>query len=95
MMDTLATLYAMAAENPWWAWLAVGLFWLCVIGFALCLVSMLRPDLPLHRWEDDEEQQRAVTRPAGLDKPTHQVHIQPASNVIPWGRRVHDVERQP
>ena len=39
---------------------------------ALCLVSMGRPELPLHQWEDDYEQARAVTRPAPLP--------------VPWGR---------
>jgi hypothetical protein len=37
---------------------------------ALCLVSLARPELPLHQWEDDDEQYAAVSRPAPL----------------PWGR---------
>lgn len=91
----IADLWAMALSNPWWAALSVLMLMFCGTALALCLVGMLRPDLPLHRWEDDEEQQRAVTRPAGLEKPTHHVHIQPADNVIPWGRRVQDPPRHP
>jgi hypothetical protein len=34
---------------------------------ALCLVSMGRPELPLHQWEDDDEQARAVSRPVSLE----------------------------
>ena len=45
---------------------------LCLLGtlVAVCLVSMSKPELPLHQWADDDEQARAVTRPAPL----------------PWGR---------
>ncbi len=91
----MANLYAMAAANPLWAWLAVALLWACGIGIALCLVAMTRRELPLHQWEDDDDQARAITRPAALEKPTHKVDIQPAPNVIPWGRRRHTPADRP
>ena len=83
----IAMLWDMALANPWWAALIVLMFLCCSTGLALCIVGLARPELPLHQWEDDDDQHRAVTRPAALEKPAHQVHIQPASNVIPWGRR--------
>lgn len=84
----MAALWDMALANPWWAALVALMLMACGTALALCLVGMLRPDLPLHQWEDDQEQHDAVTRPGALEKPTHQVHIAPASNVVPWGRRV-------
>jgi hypothetical protein len=89
----IANLWDMALANPWWAALIVLMFLCCSTGLALCIVGLARPELPLHQWEDDDDQHRAVTRPAALEKPAHQVHIQPASNVIPWERRVRQ-ERQ-
>ena len=86
-------LYAMAEANAVWAWTALAMLWACAIGVILCLVAMLRRELPMHQWAEDDDQIAAITRPASLEKPTHQVHIQPASNVIPWERRVRQ-ERQ-
>ncbi len=80
-------LYDMAVANPWWAWTALAVFWLCGIGVILCLVAMLRRD-KRGQAADDEEQIIAITRPASLDKPTHRVHIQPSPDNIPWTRRV-------
>lgn len=88
-------LYDMALANPWWAALISFMLMCCGTALALCLVGLVRPELPLHQWEDDDDQLRAVTRPAALEKPTHHVHIQPAPDMVPWGRRLHDVERQP
>jgi hypothetical protein len=79
--------------DAWLAWAALALFWLLCVGMILCLVAMLRRELPMHQWAEDDDQIAAITRPASLEKPTHQVHIQPASNVIPWERRVRQ-ERQ-
>ena len=78
-MSTLQTLYAMAAENPWWAWTALVIFWLCGVAVVLCLVAMLRRELPMAQWQDDDDQAKAITRPASLA----------GNSVIPWGRRVH------
>ena len=86
-------LYAMAEANAIWVWTALAMLWACAIGAILCLVSMLRRELPMHQWAEDDDQIAAITRPAGLEQPTHQVDIQPASNVIPWERRVRQ-ERQ-
>jgi hypothetical protein len=91
----IQNLYDMALANPWWAALIALMLMCCGTGLALCLVGLVRPELPLHQWEDDDDQLRAVTRPAALEKPAHQVHIKPADDLIPWGRRVHGVERQP
>ena len=86
-------LYAMAQANAIWVWTALAMLWICGVGAILCLVAMLRRELPMHQWAEDDDQIAAITRPASLEKPTHQVHIQPASNVIPWERRVRQ-ERQ-
>ncbi len=68
-------LYDMAVANPWWAWTALAVFWLCGIGVILCLLAMLRRELPEDRRQDDADQLEAITRPAALDN-------------IPWTRRV-------
>ena len=68
--------------------------WLFVIVVVLALVSMTRPELPLHQCADDDEQRRAVTRPAALGQHPQQGY-QPAHNVIPWGRRVQNPPREP
>ena len=95
MSNALDNLYAMALANPWWAWVAFTLFWLCGIGVALCLVAMLRKD-GRGQATDDDEQLRIISRRADLwDKPTHQVDIQPPANVIPWTRRVAPPPRKP
>lgn len=91
----------MMAADTWWQdlWLLVlsypwlsllFLVLLCAFGtlVALALLSGNSQRIPLYQWEDDREQHDAVTRPGALEKPTHQVHIAPASNVVPWGRRV-------
>jgi len=95
MSNALDNLYAMAVANPWWAWVAFTLFWICGIGVALCLVAMLRKD-GRGQATDDDEQLRIISRRADLwDKPTHQVDIQPPANVIPWTRRVAPPPRKP
>lgn len=78
----------------YWVWTALVVFWICGVGVILCLVAMLRRELPMHQWAEDDDQIAAITRPASLEKPTHQVHIQPPPNQIPWGRRGHQ-EHQP
>lgn len=87
-------LYDMAVANPWWAWTALAIFWACGICVILCLLAMLRRELPIDQWQDDDDQFKAITRPASLEKPTHKVHIQPPPNYIPWHRRGHQ-EHQP
>lgn len=59
-------LYDMAVANAWWAWTALGVFWLCAIGVILCLVAMLRRELPEDRRQDDADQLDAITRPGSL-----------------------------
>jgi hypothetical protein len=86
-------LYAMAEANAIWVWTALAMLWACAIGAILCLVAMLRRELPMHQWAEDDDQIAAITRPTSLERPTHQVDIQPANNVIPWERRVRQ-ERQ-
>lgn len=66
----MATLWALALTYPAQAILLAVVLWLFVIVMVLALVSMTRHELPLHQWADDDEQHRAVTRPAPL----------------PWGR---------
>jgi fatty acid desaturase len=81
----MATLWALAIAYPAQAILLVVVLWLFVIVVVLALVSMARPELPLHQWADDDEQRRAVTRPASLT----------GNNMIPWGRRIHtQVDKQ-
>ena len=75
----MATLWALALAYPAQAILLVVVLWLFVIVVVLALVSMARPELALHQWQDDDEQHRAVTRPASLA----------GNTVIPWGRRLH------
>lgn len=75
----MAALWALALAYPAQAILLLVVLWLFVIVVMVALVSMTRPELPLHQWADDDEQHCAVTRPASLA----------GNNVIPWGRRVH------
>ena len=91
----IADLWAMALANPWLAALLLLMLMCCGTALALCLVGLVRPELPLHQWEDDDDQLRAVTRPAALEQPTHHVHIQPAPDMIPWGRRLHSPVDEP
>lgn len=81
-------LWLLVLSYPWLSLLFLVL--LCAFGtlVALALLSGNSQRIPLYQWEDDREQQDAVTRPGALERPTHQVQIA-ASNVVPWGRRVH------
>lgn len=67
-MTTLQALYAMVLENPWWAWTALAVFWGCGIAVALCLVAMLRRELPMAQWPDDDEQARALNTRSRVHK---------------------------
>lgn len=60
--DLLPRLWLLATTYPGVA--VVVLIIICLIGTlcALCLVSMTRHELPLHQWEDDDEQHRAISR---------------------------------
>lgn len=62
-----------------WVVVILVLLMLCFLGtvVACALMALTRP-------EDDQAQHR----PAGQDKPAHQVHIRPAPDLIPWGRRM-------
>ena len=68
--DLLPRLWLLASLYPGLALLLIII--VCLLGtlVALAIVSMSRPELAMHQWEDDDEQARAVTRPAPL----------------PWGR---------
>ena len=68
--DLLPRLWLLATMYPVLAIMLAVLLWIAGTLIALCIVSMSRPELPLHQWADDDEQHRAVTRPAPL----------------PWGR---------
>jgi len=64
--DLLARLWALAMLYPAQAMLLALALWMLAVLVGLAVLSMLRPELPLHQWEDDDDQHRAVTRPAGL-----------------------------
>jgi len=68
-VDLPARLWALAMLYPAQAILAVVVLWMLLVLCVLALVGMLRPELPLHQWEDDDEQHRSVTRPAPLQAP--------------------------
>lgn len=55
-------LWLLASAYPWLAALFVALLSTLGTLFALALVSLARPELPLHQWEDDDDQHRAVSR---------------------------------
>lgn len=65
----LDRLWALALLYPAHAILAAVVLWMLLVLCVLALVGMLRPELPLHQWEDDDEQQRAVSRPGPLEPP--------------------------
>ena len=68
--DLLPRLWLLASLYP--GLVLVTFIIACMLGtlVALAIVSPSKPELPLHQWADDDEQARAVTRPAPL----------------PWGR---------
>lgn len=68
--DLLPRLWLLASLYPGLAFVLIII--VCLLGtlVALAIVSMSRPELALHQWQDDDDQHRAVTRPAPL----------------PWGR---------
>lgn len=64
--DLWSRLWLLVLTYPSPAFMAVVI--LCLVGtlIALALVSISRPRVPLDQWEDDAEQQSAVSRPAPL-----------------------------
>lgn len=69
-----SNLLALAMAYPVQALLLAVVLWLLAIVLVLAIVSLSRPELPLHQWQDDDDQHRAVTRPAPLE-------------AAPWGRQ--------
>lgn len=67
--DIWARLWAVCQAYPAVAILLLVL--LCIFGtlVATAITGLSRHELPLHRWEDDDEQAKAVTRPAPLQVP--------------------------
>lgn len=79
--DLMSRLWMLVQAYPALAFVFIAI--LCLLGTmqALALLSLSRPPLPLHQWEDDEAQARAVTRPAQLDS-----HIAAVDASAPWRR---------
>ena len=65
--DLWARLWQLVLTYPSLAFMLVVI--LCLVGtlIALALLSMLRPEMPLRQWEDDEAQARAVSGRMPLD----------------------------
>lgn len=65
--DLIPRLWLLATNFPGVAFVALAI--ICLLGTlcACCLVSMIRHELPLHQWEDDEEQHRAVSKRLPLE----------------------------
>lgn len=60
--DIWSRLWMLAMAYPAQAGLLVIIVWLLGTLVALALVAMVRPELPLDQWQDDDDQHRAVSR---------------------------------
>ena len=78
------SLWALALAYPVQSIMLLVVVWCLGIVVALCIVSPARQDLPLHQWEDDDEQHRAVSRPA----PLHQVDGGHTVDIFPVPERL-------
>lgn len=65
--DILTKLWALCMQYPGQASMLAVVLWLLAICLVLVLLTMLKPPAPADRRREDEDQRRAITKPAPLE----------------------------
>ena len=60
--DIWGRLWMLALAHPMQSIMLLVVVWCFGIVVAVCIVSPSRQELPMHQWEDDDDQVRAVSR---------------------------------